>query len=64
MRSAITEVIVLEMLYGNRLTENFANSTMITLPEWYLKGLTSYISKEWSPEIENRVKDGIVNNRY
>ena len=64
MRSVIAEVIVMEMLYGNRLTENFANSTMITLPEWYLKGLTSYLSEEWSPEIENRVKDEIINNRY
>ncbi len=64
MRSVIAEVIVMEMLYGNRLTENFANSSMINLPEWYLKGLTSYLSEEWSPEIENRVKDVIINNRY
>ncbi len=64
MRSAIAEVMVMEMLYGNRLTENFANSTMINLPEWYLKGLTSYLSEEWNSDIENRVKDGIENNRF
>lgn len=64
MRSAIAEVMIMEMLYGNRLTENFANSSMINLPEWYLKGLTSYLSEEWNSEIENRVKDGIENNRY
>lgn len=64
MKKAISEVIVMEMLYGNRLSENFANSSMLSLPEWYLKGLTSYLSEEWSPEIENRVKDGILNNRY
>lgn len=64
MRSAIAEVMIMEMLYGNRLTENFANSTMINLPEWYLKGLSSYLSEEWNSDIENRVKDGIENNRY
>jgi len=64
MRSAVSEVIVMEMLYGNKLSENFANSTMINLPEWYLKGLTSYLSEEWNSEIENRVKDGIINSRY
>ncbi|HAF31285.1 MAG TPA: hypothetical protein DCG75_19785 [Bacteroidales bacterium] len=64
MRSAIAEVMLMEMLYGNRLTENFANSTMINLPEWYLKGLSSYLSEEWNSDIENRVKDGIENNRY
>lgn len=64
MRSAIAEVIVMEMLYGSRLTENFASSSMINLPDWYIKGLTSYLSIEWSTEIENKVKDGIVNKRY
>lgn len=64
MKSAIAEIMVMEMLYGNRLTENFANSTMINLPEWYLKGLTSYLSEEWNSDIENKVKDGIENNRY
>ncbi|PLX11250.1 MAG: hypothetical protein C0597_15325 [Marinilabiliales bacterium] len=64
MRSAIAEIIVSEMLYGSKLTENFASSSMISLPEWYLKGLTSYLANDWSTEIENRIKDGIENNRY
>ncbi|MDA3954065.1 MAG: hypothetical protein PF485_10475 [Bacteroidales bacterium] len=63
MRAVIAETIVLEMLHGNSLSENFASSSM-NLPEWYLKGLTSFLSEEWSPEIENRVKDGIENNRF
>lgn len=64
MKESISEVIIMEMLYGNRLTENFANSSMLSLPEWYVKGLTSYLSEEWSINIESRVKDGILNNRY
>ncbi len=64
LRASIAEVMVMEMLYGNRLTDNFANSTMLDLPEWYLSGLTSYLSDEWSTKIENRVKDGIINNRF
>ncbi len=64
MREVIAETIVMEMLYGNGLSENFANSSIIKLPEWYIKGLTSYLSEEWSTEIENRVKDGVVNNRF
>lgn len=64
MRSAIAEVIVMEMLYGNKLSDNIASSTMIDLPEWYLKGLTSYLSEDWSFEIESRIKNDILNNRY
>lgn len=64
IKAAISEVIIMEMIYGNKISENIANSTMLNLPEWYLKGLTSYLSEECSIEIENRIKDGILNNRY
>ncbi|MBI9055246.1 MAG: PD40 domain-containing protein [Bacteroidales bacterium] len=64
MKSSISEVIVLEMLYGSRLTDNFASSAMLNLPEWYVKGLTSYLSEDWSIETESHIKDGITNKRY
>ncbi|MDY6801046.1 MAG: hypothetical protein SVU94_07455 [Bacteroidota bacterium] len=64
LKKAIAEVVIMEMLYGNRLSDNFANATMLELPEWYVSGLTSYLSMGWNEEIENRVKDGVVHNRY
>ncbi|HSH50984.1 MAG TPA: hypothetical protein VK982_04590, partial [Bacteroidales bacterium] len=64
LKKAIAEVIIMEMLYGNRLSDNFANATMLELPEWYLSGLTSYLSQEWDEKIENRVKDGLAHYRY
>ena len=64
MRSAIAEVIVLEMIYGNKLSDNLASSSLIDLPEWYLKGLTSYLSEDWNIETESRVKADILNQRY
>lgn len=62
--AAITEVLINEMLYGNGLRENMTNSTLIELPDWYLKGLISYVSDNWNLEIEDRVKDGILTGRY
>ncbi len=64
MRSAIAEVIILEVLYGNTFTENFAGSSIFDLPEWYIKGLASYLSDDWNINIENKVKNDIINNRY
>jgi hypothetical protein len=64
MKSSISEVIVLEMLYGSKLTDNFASSAMLNLPEWYVKGLTSYLSEDWGIETESHIKDGITNKRY
>ena len=64
IRAAIAEVLVTEMMYGNGLRDNLRNSTMINLPEWYLKGLISFVSNPWDYEMENRVKDGIVSGKY
>ncbi|HYW95693.1 MAG TPA: hypothetical protein VE870_08905, partial [Bacteroidales bacterium] len=61
---SITEALVNEMLYGNDFKDNFTSSTLLNLPEWYLKGLVSYVSDPWNFKIENRVKDGIIYGRY
>lgn len=62
--SAISRVLINEMIYGLQFRDNAANSTLINLPEWYVDGLVSYLSKDWDFETENRVKDGIVNGKY
>jgi len=62
--AAITEVLLNEMLYGQNFREKVTNSTLLNLPDWYLKGLISYISNNWDFEIENIVKDGILNKKY
>jgi Tol biopolymer transport system component len=62
--AAIAEVMLTEMLYGNELRENMANSTLINLPDWFIKGLLSYLSENWSVEMEDKVKDGILSGKY
>jgi len=64
LTQSISEALIQEMIYGNDLKDNLTNSTLITLPDWFLKGLISYVANPWSVELENRVKDGIVNKRY
>jgi hypothetical protein len=61
---AISEALITEMLYGNDFKDNFTNSTLIQIPEWFLKGLISYVAEPWNFEVENRVKDGIITGRY
>jgi hypothetical protein len=62
--AAIAQVILNQMLYGNELRENVANSTLINLPEWFIKGLLSYFSENWSVEIEDHVKEGVLSGKY
>jgi len=62
--AAIAEVMLKEMLFGNDFKNKVANSTLISLPDWYFKGLVSYVSRNWDFEMENRVKDGILSKKY
>ncbi len=61
---AIARVVSQQMLFGQDLKDNLANSTLINLPSWFLEGLISYLSDNWDYHLENRTKDGIVNGRY
>jgi hypothetical protein len=60
----ISEALIQEMLYGNDFKDNFTNSTLIQIPEWYLQGLISYVTEPWNFDLENRVKDGILTGKY
>ncbi|MCD6367316.1 MAG: hypothetical protein J7L46_07245, partial [Bacteroidales bacterium] len=61
---SLAQVFINEMVYGTDFKTRLANSTLIAFPEWYLKGLVSYLSTEWSPDIDNHVRDGILDGRY
>ncbi len=62
--SAITEIVLTEMLFGNRIRDKVANSTLISLPEWYMLGLIAYYSKDWNFEIENEIKDAVLAGKF
>ncbi len=62
--AGITKVLINDMLYSGSYGKRFANSTLIELPDWYEKGLISYLSEEWSFKIENRIKDGFQSKKF
>jgi hypothetical protein len=62
--AAIAETIINEMLYGGYLKDRITTSTSINFPDWFLKGLVSYISSDWDFEIENRIRDGFLRGEF
>ncbi len=62
--AAVTEVILQEMLYGGSMRDQVTSSALLNLPEWYYKGLISFLSKGWDVETDDRVRDGIINKRF
>jgi Tol biopolymer transport system component len=62
--SSITEVIINEMLYNADVKDRISSSSVIYMPDWYIKGLVHYVSYGWDIEAENRVKDGFKSGKY
>ena len=64
VKAAIANIILNEMLYGLDIKNKIANNTLITMPEWYLKGLIAYVSKDWDAEIDQLTKMGIQSGSF
>jgi hypothetical protein len=63
IRASIAEMVVNEMIYGSALSSNMATSATINIPEWFHKGLMSYMGEQWSVEMDDRLRDGIKSGR-
>ncbi|MGQ9846349.1 MAG: hypothetical protein ACUVQP_02445 [Bacteroidales bacterium] len=64
IKAAIAEILINQALFGSDFKAKLTNSTLLSLPDWYYKGLISYLSEDWNSEIENNVRDGIINHRF
>lgn len=64
IRAGIAEVLINDMMYGGRARDMVKNSTLLVLPDWYKKGLISYLSEDWNIDLDNAIMDGINNDKY
>ncbi|MDX2189082.1 MAG: LpqB family beta-propeller domain-containing protein [Bacteroidota bacterium] len=59
---AVSQMILNEMMFGNGFSEVLKSSYFLSLPEWYLSGLVTYIAEGWSTEMDDKIRD-IFNHR-
>ena len=64
IRAGLAEVLFNQMLYGGNWKDVIKNSALLSLPEWYTKGLFSYIASNWDGQIDNTIKDAVLNKKY
>lgn len=64
VKSAIANVFLNELLYGDNITSKIANNTLISPPEWYFQGLLRFVSQKWDSEIDNLVRNAIADNKF
>ncbi|MDP1623038.1 MAG: hypothetical protein Q8M08_11950 [Bacteroidales bacterium] len=64
IRAGIAQVILNNMIYGTGIGAQIKNNALFSVPEWYMNGLISFISRKWDADIENQVRDAILNRKF
>lgn len=64
VKAGIAQCMLNEILYGDELTSQIKNSTLLSLPSWFTQGYISYLSEDWNADIESRTRDGILNGKF
>lgn len=59
----IAAVFVYDMLYGGSLKDALQSSLLLTLPDWFMAGITAYIAEGWSTDLDNAVRDAVYQKR-
>lgn len=64
LRAGITEITLNKIIYGENFRQAIKNNALVSFPNWYTKGLISYISKPDNIETDNYVRDGVLFGKY
>ena len=62
--AVIAELMINQMLFGGSFTAQIANSTLLSMPQWYSEGLIKYMSEGWTPEADSKVRDAILSGKF
>ncbi|TDQ16488.1 hypothetical protein DFQ04_2606 [Algoriphagus boseongensis] len=53
---ATSKVIIKEMLYGASVSDAFQSNLVNDFPEWYIDGISLYLAKGWSREMDDFIR--------
>ena len=51
IREGLVKVFIQNMIIGDNWQEMVQNAALLNLPDWYIEGLASFISEDWTPEM-------------
>lgn len=52
------------MMFGGNFQEVLQNAVLLNLPDWFTKGLASYMGENWNADMEDQLRDGILSGKY
>jgi hypothetical protein len=63
IRTGVSGVLIDALLYGSNLQEIVQNAVLLSLPPWFRDGLISYIGSEWNSDINQELRDVLLDAR-
>ncbi len=63
LKREISEILISEMMYGGNWRDVLQNSYLLNLPEWFMAGAATYASEGWSAEMDNFMRDVLLNRK-
>ncbi|MBO2011813.1 PD40 domain-containing protein [Hymenobacter negativus] len=57
LSTQITEVLLNDMMYGGSLKEVLQSSYLLQLPDWFIKGASTYAAEGWSVDMDGYMRD-------
>ncbi|MBG16685.1 MAG: hypothetical protein CL853_10075 [Crocinitomicaceae bacterium] len=64
IRTGLSQLLVTRILYGDNWKQSIKNASLLNVPEWFSKGIVSYLGEPWSTTTDNEVKNKILSGRY
>lgn len=64
IKKGIARILINEMILGGTMLDRVQSSALITLPEWFVGGLASYLALDWSTSHDNRMRDAFFQGSF
>ena len=64
IRTGLSQLLVTRILYGDNWKQTIKNASLLNVPEWFMKGMVSYLGEPWSTSIDNEVKNKILSGGF
>ena len=64
IRGGISNIIIHRLMLGKSWKDVIKNSTMLSIPDWYIDGLVSYVSQPKNRAVEDQIKDGVITGKF
>lgn len=64
IRAGIADILMGQLMYGGSIGSQIRNTAVFKLPDWYKKGLLSYLSEDWNTALDSRMQEGVLTGRF